>query len=265
MQHALTGKRILITHSTEFMGPVLCQVFTEQGADVVANPERLTDPDAAARVVAGAGQIDILVANLAFTAPTTAATDVSDTEWRQVFAALVDPLPRLLAAVLPAMMSRKAGKVLLIGSASALRGMKRASTYSAARGAQLAYVQAVGVEVAPYNVQVNAIAQNFVENQLTSPPKCRRIPGFRSACDAKSRLVALWRHVKMPNSRPTCAATQQTASLARSFRYAAAGLRDNYPDTHRKAATVGHASCQTLNPPKIAHVQVKLPGTSSRY
>jgi CO/xanthine dehydrogenase Mo-binding subunit len=33
------------------------------------------------------------------------------------------------------------------GSASALRGMKRASTYSAARGAQLAYVQAVGVEL----------------------------------------------------------------------------------------------------------------------
>ena len=48
-----------------------------------------------------------------------------------------------------------------MGSASALRGMKRASTYSAARGAQLAYVQAVGVEVAAHNVQVNAIAQNL--------------------------------------------------------------------------------------------------------
>jgi hypothetical protein len=33
-------------------------------------------------------------------------------------------------------------KILVTGSASALRGMKRASTYSAARGAQLAYVQA---------------------------------------------------------------------------------------------------------------------------
>ena len=193
MQHALTGKRILITQSTEFMGPVLCQVFTEQGADVVANPERLTDPDAAARVVAGAGQIDILVANLAFTAPTTAAADVSDTEWRQVFAALVDPLPRLLAAVLPAMMSRKAGKVLLIGSASALRGMKRASTYSAARGAQLAYVQAVGVEVAPYNIQVNAIAQNFVENPSYFPAEVQANPKFQERLRREvplGRLVA---------------------------------------------------------------------------
>ena len=62
MQNALLGKRVLVTQSTEFMGPVLCQVFAEQGADVVANSEPLTDPDAAARVVRDAGQIDILVA-----------------------------------------------------------------------------------------------------------------------------------------------------------------------------------------------------------
>ncbi len=179
MQHALTGKRILVTQSNEFMGPVLCQVLAEQGADVVASSERLTAPDAAARVVRDAGPIDILVANLAFTAPATAAADVTDTEWREVFAALVDPLPRLLGAVLPAMTSRKSGKVLIIGSASALRGMKRASTYSAARGAQLAYVQAVGVEVARYNVQVNAIAQNFVENPTYFPAEVQADPKFQ--------------------------------------------------------------------------------------
>ena len=179
MQHALTGKRILVTQSTEFMGPVLCQVLTEQGADVVSNSEGLTAPDAAARIVRDAGQIDILVVNLAFTAPTTAAVDVTDTEWRDVFAALVDPLPRLLAAVLPDMTSRKAGKVLVIGSASALRGMKRASTYSAARGAQLAYVQAVGVEVARHNVQVNAIAQNFVENPTYFSSEVQADPKFQ--------------------------------------------------------------------------------------
>ena len=67
-----------------------------------------------------------------------------------------------------------------MGSASALRGMKRRSTYSAARGAQLAYVQAVGVEVAPHNVQVNAIAQNFVDNPTYFPargPEQPKVPG----------------------------------------------------------------------------------------
>ena len=68
------------------------------------------------------------------------------------------------------MLQRRSGKILLMGSASALRGMKRTSTYSAARGAQLAYIQAVGMEVAPHNVQVNAITQNFVDNPTYFPP-----------------------------------------------------------------------------------------------
>jgi 2-keto-3-deoxy-L-fuconate dehydrogenase len=92
--------------------------------------------------------VDILVANLAIRNPRTSATEVSEAEWREVFAALVDPLPRLCRAVLPAMIARRAGKILVMGSASALRGIKGATTYSAARGAQLAYVQSLGVEVA---------------------------------------------------------------------------------------------------------------------
>ena len=104
---------------------------------------------------------------------------MSEEEWNDVFAALVHPLPRLLKAVLPSMIERRAGKILVMGSASALRGMKRASTYSAARGAQLAYVQAVGVEVAIHNVQVNAIAQNFVDNPTYFPAEVQANPRFQ--------------------------------------------------------------------------------------
>lgn len=193
MQNILVGKRVLVTQSTEFMGPVLCEVFAEQGATVVANPEPLSEPNAAERVVLAAGTIDVLVANLAFTSPTTAASDVSETEWREVFAALVDPLPRLVRAAVPAMVARRSGKVLVIGSASALRGMKRASSYSAARGAQLAYVQAVGVELAPHHVQVNAIAQHFVDNPTYLPAEVQANPRFQERLAREvplGRLVA---------------------------------------------------------------------------
>lgn len=183
MQHTLTGKRVLITQADEFMGPALCEVFAEQGAEVVASTADLAPPEAAAQVVAqavkDAGPIDVLVANLAYRAPTTPAIEVTEDEWRAVFAALVDPLPRLVRAAAPAMIHRRSGKVLVIGSASALRGMKRASTYSAARGAQLAYVQAVGVELAPHQVQVNAIAQNFVDNPTYFPPEVQANPRFQ--------------------------------------------------------------------------------------
>lgn len=175
----LTGKRVLITQADIFMGPTLCEVFAELGADVIADRRPLVEPDLPAELVRTAGRVDVLLAHLAVPAPTTPAVGATDDEWRSVFAHMVDPLPRLFRAVLPQMIQRRSGKILLMGSASALRGMRRASTYSAARGAQLAYIQAVGVEVAPDNVQVNAIAQNFVDNPTYFPTEVQANPAFQ--------------------------------------------------------------------------------------
>jgi 2-keto-3-deoxy-L-fuconate dehydrogenase len=90
------------------------------------------------------------------------------------------------------MLARRSGKILVMGSASALRGMKRCSSYSAARGAQLAWTQAVGVEVAPQGVQVNAIAQNFVDNPTYYPPELQANPKFQ---DRLAREMPLGRLV----------------------------------------------------------------------
>jgi NAD(P)-dependent dehydrogenase (short-subunit alcohol dehydrogenase family) len=189
----LAGKRILVTQSADFMGPVLCRVLGELGAEVIADPRPLESAEAPAAMIEAAGRIDVLLANLAVPAPSTPAHQVGEDEWRHVFAHMVDPLPRLTRAVLPQMMARKSGKILVMGSASALRGMKRASSYSAARGAQLAYVQAVGVELAPHNIQVNAIAQNFVENPTYFPPEVQANPAFQ---ERLKREVPLGRLVK---------------------------------------------------------------------
>lgn len=178
MPRRLSGRRILVTQAGEFMGPALCQVLAAHGADVVASSDALTEPGAAERVVAAAGALDALVANLALAAPSTPVEDVGDDEWRSCFATLVDPLPRLLRAAVPGMAAH-GGKFLVMGSASALRGMRRASSYSAARGAQLAWVQAVGIELAPRNIKVNAIAQNFVDNPTYFPDEVQRNPRFQ--------------------------------------------------------------------------------------
>jgi len=176
---SLAGKRILLTHADRFMGPVLVEVLREHGAAVIADTDPLLDADAPARIIAAAGHLDVLIAALAIPAATSSAVDAGEDEWREAFAAMVDPLPRLFRAALPPMIARRSGKILLMGSASALRGMKRASTYSAARGAQLAYAQSVGIEVAPHNVQVNAIAQNFVDNPTYFPPEVQANPRFK--------------------------------------------------------------------------------------
>lgn len=170
---SLSGKRVYVTQIDEFMGPELKAVFAEHGAEVLgASGAREAD-------LRAAGQVDVLVCNLGVPAPSTRVHEVTDDEWRTVFAGMVDPLPRLFRTVLPQMLERRAGKIVVMGSATALRGQKRTSTYAAARGAQLSYVRAVGAEVSAQNVQVNLIAQNFVENPMYYPPAVQALPAFQ--------------------------------------------------------------------------------------
>jgi len=189
----LDGQRVLITQADQFMGPSLVRVFTALGAMVVADSRPLADaPMAAHAAVADAGHIDTLLLHLALPAPSTPAADIGDAEWRMVFAHLVDPMPRLVAAVLPQMLARGTGRILLMGSAAALRGQKRSGSYSAARGAQLAYMQSVALELAPRGIAFNAIAQNFVDNPTYFPAEVQADPRFQQRL---SREVPLGRLV----------------------------------------------------------------------
>jgi 2-keto-3-deoxy-L-fuconate dehydrogenase len=189
----LAGKRILVTQANDFMGPALCEALRACGAEVIADSRLPVAPNDPQEMVEAAGAIDVLVLNLALPAPTSWVTDIDEREWRQVFEVMVDPLPRFIRAVVPGMKSRGGGKVIVMGSASALRGMKRTASYSAARGAQLAFVQAVGVELAADNIQVNAVAQNFVDNPTYFPAEIQANPRFQ---ERLKREVPLGRLVK---------------------------------------------------------------------
>lgn len=177
---SLRGQRVLITQSDAFMGPALCRAFAAYDAEVIADNSSLAEPGAAEQLIAASGHIDVLIANLAVPAPRTKVQDVSDDEWRYVFSHLVDPLPRLFRSLLPAMLQRQQGKIVVMGSTAALRGMKGASTYSAARGAQVSYVRAAGTEVARHNVHINLIAQNFVDNPTYFPAEVQALEAFQT-------------------------------------------------------------------------------------
>jgi 2-keto-3-deoxy-L-fuconate dehydrogenase len=74
------AKRVLIPQSDAFMGPVLCESFSDHGAVIVADTRPLSEPELAALVMAAAGYVDILIASLAMPAPTTAATELTGDE-----------------------------------------------------------------------------------------------------------------------------------------------------------------------------------------
>jgi 2-keto-3-deoxy-L-fuconate dehydrogenase len=168
----LQGKRALITAASTYMGPAITQLFEAEGAEVLADHDPLIEPDAADRLVAQSGRLDIVVANLDLPAYGAATVDIADDQWLAGFDAMVHPLMRLVRAAAPAMIERGCGTIVAITSSSPLRRMTpNAISYVAARAAQNAYVRSAGHDLARHNVRLNAIAQNFVANETYFPPE----------------------------------------------------------------------------------------------
>jgi NAD(P)-dependent dehydrogenase (short-subunit alcohol dehydrogenase family) len=179
MTARLADKRILLTQADDFMGPAFTAAFRQHGAEVVEDRRDLTVPGAAAEAVAEAGDIDVLVANLAAPADADYAVKVDDARWNRLFDVMVHPLHRLVRAALPRMMERRSGKIIVVGSATGLKAAPGTAPYSAARSAQVGYVRSVGAEAARFNVQVNLIAQHFVENPAYFSEEFQQTDAFK--------------------------------------------------------------------------------------
>lgn len=160
----LAGRRVLVTMADRYTGPAVVEHLGREGAEVIADDGRYADPGDPAALVERVGRVDVLVINLIASWKPTAAVDTSDDRWLGMFERLVHPTMRFTRAVLPQMIEREAGKIIVVTSAAPLRPTAKSSAYSTARAAQNAYVQAVGAEVARHNVQINAIAQAYVES-----------------------------------------------------------------------------------------------------
>lgn len=178
MSGRLDGKIVVVTSANRYMGPAVADLFSAEGASVIRDtgkdyPDRelgtLLDPAP-----------DILVANLAEPPRTAPVDEITDGDWDTLFEALVHPLMRLVRAAAGPMKARGHGKIVAVTSAAPLRGIPHAAAYCSARGAQNAFIRAVGLELAKYNVQVNAIAQNYVRNDTYYPDNMLEGEGFQA-------------------------------------------------------------------------------------
>ena len=76
------------------------------------------------------------------------------------------------------MLERGSGKIIAVTSAAPIRGIPNNGAYCAARGAQNSFIKAVGLELARANIQVNAIAQNYINNDTYYPDDLVDSPRF---------------------------------------------------------------------------------------
>lgn len=159
----------LITCYEKYMGTAIKERFEDKGIKVFTGNYPMRSQKDCETLINSIGQIDILVANLAEPPMTGPVHDINNTDWNRLFDSLVHPLMYLVRAVTPKMLERKTGKIIAITSAAPLKGIPNNAAYCAARGAQNAFIKAVGLELARHNIQVNAIAQNYVNNNTYYP------------------------------------------------------------------------------------------------
>src|SRR5690349_16743713 len=136
MSERLRNQRVLVTEAGNYMGPAIIELFRSEGAEVVGDTSDLRAPGACERAVAEAGEISVLIANLAHLPLPAPVGEVKDADWHALFDALVHPLMRLVRAAAPAMIAKRRGKIVALTSAAPLRGIPNTSAYCAARGAQ---------------------------------------------------------------------------------------------------------------------------------
>lgn len=173
MSGRLEGKRVLVTHAERYIGPPVVELFEKEGAHVTADQSEYKEPGVIQEVVEQAGRIDVLVANFAgppemmpLTNMLGDVTEFEDEDFQAYLDELVWPFMRFVRAVLPRMIERGEGKIVGATSATPLRAIPQLGIYSAARGAQNAFLQVVGAEAAPHNVQVNAIGPAHIANNM---------------------------------------------------------------------------------------------------
>lgn len=165
----MENRTALVTCSDRYMGRVIKDKFTSLGIKVVTGEYPMESQASVEEIVRRAGEIDILVANLAEPPMTGPVQDIQNENWQKLFDSLVSPLMYLVRAVTPQMIERGSGKIIGITSAAPLKGIANNAAYCAARGAQNGFLKAVGLELARSNIQVNAIAQNYINNDTYYP------------------------------------------------------------------------------------------------
>jgi NAD(P)-dependent dehydrogenase (short-subunit alcohol dehydrogenase family) len=98
----------------------------------------------------------------------------SDDVWRAMMSTNVDTVHRSLRVLLPAMVARKRGSIVVVGSRAAVQPATsaRAAAYAAAKAAVVALAQAVAAEVVGHGVRVNAI----LPSTLDTPANRKAMP-----------------------------------------------------------------------------------------
>ena len=182
-----TGKRYWIVGASEGLGEALARKMSSAGAHLILsarNAERLgalaaslpgqasvvpmdiADDASVAAAAAQAGEVDgiVLLAGVYWPMPAT--------EWNAEQAvAMADVnftgFVRVLGHVVPAMVARDAGHIVITGSLSGFRGLPGAIGYGASKAAVMSLAESMHADLRRTGVEVQLVNPGFIRTRLT--------------------------------------------------------------------------------------------------
>jgi 3-oxoacyl-[acyl-carrier protein] reductase len=176
------GRTALVTGGASGIGKAVAERLRASGAEVaifdrqdidgpglsiagdISNPAEVNE--AVRRIEQGLGKIDILVNSAGVPGESVRTTDTTDEEWRQVMGINADGTFYVCRAVVPGMVARGYGRIVLVSSIAGKEGNPMAPAYSASKAAVIGLTKVLGKDLARTGVLVNCVAPAVIETPI---------------------------------------------------------------------------------------------------
>lgn len=206
------GRAIALTFAKEGYNVVICarhedtlnivrDEIAATGVQVLAIPVDVADTaavdDMFKKVIEVFGRVDVLINNAGI-AHIGLLQDMSYEEWNRIVNVNLTSVFAFCQNAIPGMVSNKSGSIINISSVWGVCGASCEVAYSATKGGINAFTKALAKELAPSNINVNAIACGVIDTEMNncfSPEEkagiVDEIPAGRMADPAEVAELAL--------------------------------------------------------------------------
>ncbi|MCT2588459.1 SDR family NAD(P)-dependent oxidoreductase [Streptomyces sp. N2-109] len=196
------GHRVFIGARSASAVEATVKELRAQGMEVDGCVLDVCEPAAISAFVAAARQryatVDVLVNNAGRSGGGVTA-DISDELWNQVVDTNLNSVFRMTKEVLNAggMRHKDRGRIINIASTAGKQGVVLGAPYSASKHAVVGFTKALGNELAPTGITVNAVCPGYVE----TPMAARVRQGYAAAYDTTEEAILAKFQAKIPLGR----------------------------------------------------------------